>query len=241
MLLFRVVTRTDEQPPETGTDRIRDNTAWLADLRATGVRRDTAILDLRSYVLRAILLYLTRQRSDLAGLDHEELRQLAEDWAQQAVLQIMKNLDGFHGRSRFTTWAYRVAINLAAGSLRRKAWRDLSLEHLTETESPRIHLREDRSEPAPEQAVERAELWETVQAIIRDELSERQRTALTRVVFEGAPVDVVAEQLETNANNVYKIMHDARKKLRSELEHRAWTAEAVMAAFETPVEELGAV
>lgn len=210
----------------------RETEDWLRDLGGgEGMARNDAILELRDYLLRAVLVYLTRHRSDLAGYDFEELRQFAEDWAQLGVMQVLDKLDTFQGRSKFTTWAYRVAINLAAGELRRKRWGNLSLEALQEAESPAISLQEDESAEEPEDRAARQEVWAVVRAIIDEDLTERQRTALTRVVIEGVPVERVAEQLETNRNNIYKIVHDARKKLRRELEARHWHADEVLGLF----------
>jgi RNA polymerase sigma-70 factor (ECF subfamily) len=210
----------------------RTNDEWLADLRSVGLRREAALEELRDYLLRAVLVYLTRHRSDLSGFDYEELQQLAEDWAQQAVIQVLDKLDTFRGDSRFTTWAYRVAINLAAGELRRKRWENVSLEGLTEASSGDLGLHEDAATPTPEAQFARGQVWDTIRSVIQNELTERQRTALLRVVFDGVPVEVVAEQLATNRNNIYKIIHDARKKLRRELERRDWSADEVLRAFE---------
>lgn len=214
----------------------RTNEEWLDALRADGRRRDLALLELREYLLRAVLVYLTRHRSDLAVFDYQELRQFAEDWAQQSLIQVLDSLDSFRGDSKFTTWAYRVAVNLAAAELRRKRWENLSLEGLTESESPDIGLREDTSAPAPESTVTRAQVWASIESVIENDLTERQRTALTQIVLEGVPVEVVADQLHTNRNNIYKIVHDARRKLKRGLEARDWTEDEILRAFQDEVE-----
>lgn len=207
---------------------------WLADLRASGQKRDAAVDRLRTYLLRAIWIYLTRQRSDLTGMHFEDLSQLAEDWAQESVMQVLGNLDRFRGDSRFTTWAYRVAINLVAGDLRRKRWDNSSLDAMTESETADLRpMQSDRS-IAPESRVTRGLVWDAIQTAIRDDLTERQRTALTRVVLEGRPIEVVAGELETNRNNIYKLVHDARKKLRQATEERGWSADEILAAFAPP-------
>ena len=187
--------------------------------------------DLRDYLLRAVLVYLSRHRSDLAGFDYEELRQLAEDWAQLAVLQVLGSLSTFRGDSKFTTWAYRVAINLVAAELRRKRWETVSLEGLRETESPGAAARGEASGPTPESQVSRGQVWAVVEHVIATDLTDRQRTALTRIVLEDVPVEVVAAEMGTNRNNLYKIVHDARRKLRRELEARGWSADDIWQAF----------
>jgi RNA polymerase sigma-70 factor (ECF subfamily) len=210
----------------------RTNDEWLADLTATGPRQEQAVSDLRDYLLRAVLVYLTRHRSDVSGMDYDELRQLAEDWAQAGTLQVLDKLSSFRGDSKFTTWAYRVVINLVAGELRRKRWESVSLEALTEAEQPDLKLREDTAQPSPETELTREEAWSAIQDVIAVSLTERQRTVLTQVVLDGVPVEDVAESLGTNRNNIYKIVHDARRKLRRELEQRHWTADEVFGAFE---------
>jgi RNA polymerase sigma-70 factor, ECF subfamily len=212
--------------------RVRTNAEWLAELGAADARSDATVSELRDYLLRAVLIYLTRHRSDLTGFDYEELRQFAEDWTQLALIQVLDNLDSFRGDSKFTTWAYRVAINLAAGELRRKRWENVSLEGLAESDSPDLAVTEDTALPSPESELTRDQIWSTIQGIIDRDLTERQRIVLTRIVLEGVPVEAVADSLGTNRNNIYKIVHDARKKLRRELEAAHWTAEEMLGAFD---------
>ncbi len=207
------------------------NEEWLSALRDDGRRREAAIEQLRGYMLRAILLYLARQRSDLVGIDFGELRQLAEDWAQQALIQLLERLDSFRGDSKFTTWAYRVAINLAAGELRRKHWENVSLDVLVGEELAEPSLAPGLASSTPEVQLTRQQVWQTLRTVIQNELTERQRTVLWETVVHGVPVEVVAEQLGTNRNNVYKILHDARRKLKRELLRREWQTEEILAAF----------
>jgi RNA polymerase sigma-70 factor (ECF subfamily) len=212
--------------------RRRSNEEWLRALRSRGAMQEEALQDLRDYLLRAVLVYLSRDRSDLARFHPDELRQLAEDWAQEALLTIVDKLDTFRGQSKFTTWAYRVVINLAADELRHRRWKALSLEALAEEEEmPFLSMIEDTQAEDPERAAEQQEIWATIQRIIEEELTERQRTALTNLLFRGMPMKEVAERLGTNKNNVYKIMHDARKKLKERLTEYGLSEEYILATF----------
>ncbi len=215
----------------TARTQQRSNEEWLEALGGQGRQRDLAILDLRDYLLRAILVYLTRHRSDLAGLDYEELRQLAEDWAQQGLLKVLDQLEGFRGDSKLTTWAYRVAINLVASELRRKRWRNLSLDQLLEAGAGSLETTPDDNLPTPEAGATRQEVWQAVETAIAEDLTERQRQVITRVVLEGVSPESVAEALDTNRNNIYKILHDARRKLKQALLRRSWSSEEMLAAF----------
>ena len=49
-------------------------------------------------------------------------------------------------------------------------------------------------------------------------LTDHQRQVLTALALEGVPVDVMAERLDTTRGALYKTLHDARRRLRAELE-----------------------
>jgi len=144
----------------------------------------------------------------------------------------MDKLDTLRGQSKFTTWAYRIVINLAADELRHRRWGALSLETLSEEEGiiPLSMIADTRAED-PERAAEQGEIWITLQRIIDEELTDRQRTALTSLLFRGMPMEEVAERLGTNKNNVYKIMHNARKKLKKRLTEYGLSEEYILATL----------
>lgn len=221
----------DTQTTDVNPSEVLTNAQWLAELGADGRRQEQAVARLRAYLLRAILVYLSRQRSDLAHFDYDELRQLAEDWAQQALVQVLGHLDSFRGDSKFTTWAYRIAINLAAGELRLKRWQNVSLDSMSEGDTPEIEL-QDTDTLRPEQSLTRHQVWDAIDQVIANDLTDRQRTVLQRVVFDGIPGEQVAAEIDTNRNNLYKILHDARQKIKRRLAALDWSTEDILAAFE---------
>ena len=214
------------------TTQRRSNEEWLRALRSRGTSQEEALQDLRDYLLRAVLVYLSRDRSDLAHFHPDELQHLAEDWAQEALVTIVGKLDTFRGQSKFTTWAYRIVINQAAGELRHRRWSAVSLEALPEEEEPSLlSMIEDVRAQDPERATQQEEVLAIIQRIIDEELTDRQRVALTNLLFRGMPMGEVAERLGTNKNNVYKIMHDARKKLKKRLPEYDLSEDYVLSIF----------
>ena len=81
----------------------RTNEDWLADLTAEVSRQETALSELREYLRRGLFAFLREGRSDLARRDSEDVGQMAEDFAQEALLKILDSLSTFRGESRFTT------------------------------------------------------------------------------------------------------------------------------------------
>lgn len=209
----------------------RSNAEWLADLR-DDLAKSEALSDLREYLLRAVYLYLDRYREELTDVDRRELEQLAQDFAQEALLQIQAELETFRGESKFTTWAYRFVINIAAAELRQTRWRTLSLDALVgENEEPLFTFLADREAPSPETVAARNQIIEVIREIMDKELTGRQRYALVSVHFYGVPMATVARELDTTPNNIYKLIHDARKKLKNGLHRRFYSETDVLAIF----------
>jgi len=210
----------------------RTNEAWLSELRDDHPKQAEAIEDLLQHLKRGVLAYL-RTRSDLNYLAETELQHMSEDFAQEAFLKIKANLDKFEGKSKFTTWAAKIAANHTISELRRAKWRDFSLDAITESGTS---LQEILTPPAdqssnPDTESERRQVWETLNDVINNELTERQRQALVAVRIENVPIAEVARMLNTNANNVYKLLHDARLKLKRRLQVLDMDAEYILNLF----------
>lgn len=213
----------------------RTNEEWLSALRGETPDQAEAIEDLRNRLQRGIFYYLSRERSDLTNLSNHDLTQMAQDMAQDAVMRVLENLDSFRGDSLFTTWAMRVGVRVAISDLRRARYRDFSLEALTADSEPSwLSSNPVASEKplSPERATERAEVLTRLQDAIGDALTERQYQALVAVAVNGVPMEVVAERMGTNRNALYKLVHDARRKLRTHLESQGLSMDYMMRLFE---------
>lgn len=194
----------------------RDNQTWLADLGAEGERRDGAISDLREILLRILPNALSRYLSPDSG----HFDAFLDDVAQETLLRVLDRLDTFEGRSKFTTWVYTIAIRIALSELRLRKWKEISLDGLEEGDAPDQMPSEmfASSDPNPESALEQKDAMGLVQQIIHQELTPRQRAVMMAINVRGVPLDVVAERMGSNRNAIYKMMHDARLKLKHRLE-----------------------
>lgn len=214
----------------------RTNDQWLADLRAADSRTQAdAIEALRLRLERGIYYYLSRERSDVGSISTHDLMQMTQDFAQDALLRVLDNLDSFRGDSLFTTWAARVAVRVAISELRRMRYRDFSLDSLTITgEMPPVQLDPllGVTPPVPERAAERTEVMARIASVIRKHLTDRQYRALIAVAVDQVPMEIVAEQLGTNRNALYKLLHDARRKLRAQLQDEGLSFDYILGLFE---------
>lgn len=213
----------------------RSNEEWLADLSNTQEKniQEEAIEALRKRLQRGIYYYLSRERSDLINQPSEVLMQMSEDFAQDAVLRVLDNLETFRGDSQFTTWAMKIASRVAVSELRRARYKDFSLDNLTAEGEIMVRLSPNSSRPlSPERVTEQEDVVGIISKGFEQVLTERQRLALEAVTLRGIPMDVVAEQLDTNRNALYKLLHDARKKLKTYLEQEGLSVDYVMGLFD---------
>ena len=192
---------------------------WVARLTGEATRED-AISELRDYLVRGLAAAM---RSRYNG------RLQADDVVQDAIIKIMASLDQFQGRSRFTTWAMTVAIRVSISEMRRRHYRDVSVESLTKTDQSPLQLAVDSAEPV-ENFLDRQTLLRKMQTLIDTELSDRQRIAI-RCLLEGMPVETIAEKLGGNRNAMYKVIHDARVKLREGMIKQGIDAEQIASVF----------
>lgn len=216
------------------TDRTNDQ--WLADLRGEAGVRGEALSDLRDRLERGLYYYLSTDRSDLSGRSSEELQQMAQDFSQEALLKVLDNLDSFRGESMFVTWASKIAARVAISELRRARYKDYSLDHLTAEGEvmPTITSLAISPEdsPQPEYLTERNDVLAQIDDAINNALTERQRTALMAIAVDGVPIEEVAEQMGSNRNALYKLLHDARSKLKTYMEERGLTLDYIIDLFE---------
>jgi RNA polymerase sigma-70 factor (ECF subfamily) len=199
----------------------RTNEQWLAELR--GPNPDEALADLYDLLVRGLRAALGG-RAD--GVDAN-----IGDFAQEALIKIVSNLDSFRGESRFTTWAKKIAMNVALTELKRRRWRDVSLQDLLDR---RTATGRGLADPqlTPEQVAFQNMVLAKLRRTIDEELTDRQREAVVAVILEGMPIAEVARRMGTNQNALYKLLHDARKKLKLRMEAAGLSPQEVLAAFD---------
>lgn len=212
----------------------RTNEEWLYDLRAGGAIQEAAIADLRNLLLRTVLFFFSRNLDNFGGLARSEILQLAEDCAQEALIAIMNHLSDFRSDSKFTTWAYKFAVNIALMTARRERWKGVSLDQLSFSEdgAPFGWMIRDKSPGlAPDQFAMQGEVREIIREMIEHTLTDKQRRVLLMMVFNEVPMDEVARRLGTNRNAIYKTLHDARRKLKSGLQARGFEIGELLTLF----------
>lgn len=207
----------------------RTNEDWLRELRAIGQVKEAAVADLHAIILSGLPYALSKWLSP----NDPQFKSLSEDVAQDAVLRVLDKLDTFEGRSKFTTWVHKISIRIALTELRRQRWKDTSLDEILDAgnRSKPLWLLGDSSQN-PELSTQQLNMLERIQSIIDGELTEKQRNAMIAISIHGIPIDIVARKMNMKRNALYKLMHDARLRLKNRLRLEGLSPEDILASFE---------
>lgn len=205
----------------------RENADWLRDLQSAGEAREAALADLVSVLQRTLPSGLSRWLSP----DHPQFDDLLADVIQDTLMRVLDNLHTFEGRSQFTTWAYKIAARVALNELRHRRWKNVSLDGLEGEEHDARPFEFPSTTASPETAVERGDMLALVERILAEELTERQRAALHATMLKGAPLEEVAQRMNTNRNALYKLLHDARLRLKNRLAREGLSIEELLDMF----------
>jgi RNA polymerase sigma-70 factor (ECF subfamily) len=187
--------------------------SWLDGLRAPSPRHDQCVRELHALLLRVARREVNRRRALLGGATGPELDDLAHQAAGDALLAIIDNLSSYRGLSRFTTWAYRFVINHVSNKTRQHLWSGRRVM-FNDADWDRLP---DRLQVSPYRRSEQRAQLDALRAAVNTNLTARQREVFVSVALNEVPIDIVALRLDSNRNAIYKILFDARTKLRASL------------------------
>jgi len=198
-------TRT-KQGPASGSR------AGAAAHHHAGAEPDETAARLHELLLKTARSEISRRRAalPLGDLDADDLAQQA---AKSALATITANLGDHDGRTPFAIWASKYVVAEISAEIARLAWRTVSIpadqEHWERLPGI-LGLRAD------EQA-RRSGTLAALQRAINEDLSEQQRAAFKAVALGSIPADVLAMELGSTRNAIYKALFEARRQLLSRL------------------------
>ena len=197
------------------------NEEWLHALSSAGDGQQAALAELRALLMRGLRKALADRKIPAA---------LLEDAVQEALIRIVDRLDTFRGRSRFTTWAMTIAVRAVWTETRRRKWQAVSLEEVVAA-SGDVTGDSFIDMGRPGRDAERSALARRLRDAIERDLTPKQRTVLL-AELAGMPQQEIARRVGSNRNALYKLVHDARKRLRASLEAIGYTGADISSAFD---------
>jgi RNA polymerase sigma-70 factor (ECF subfamily) len=146
--------------------------------------------------------------------DHHQ----AEEAAQDTFYQIYRSIGSFRGESKFSTWIYRIAVNLSRNLIRKnKRYRWVkSLDSLWHEEIGEEEIALATSPDDPERHLEKKERKALIESAVAS-LPEKQRIAFILNKYEDLTSREISEVLGISINSVEARIHRAKLRLQKRL------------------------
>jgi len=181
-------------------------------LTDAGPAREAALGRLHELLVRIARAEVAR-RGPRLRITGPELEDLAYQAAADALVSITGKLGQFRGESRFTTWAYRFVIFEVSAKIGRHFWRH-PVVPLDAEDWSRLPARFGVD---PAHQAEWGDLFAALRQAVDTELTPRQREVFVAIVLNDVPLDTLVVALASSRNAIYKMLFDARRKLRAAL------------------------
>ncbi len=138
----------------------------------------------------------------------------ARDLSQEAFLRLYERAGRFEGRARFSTWFYRLLVNVCLDHRRRHRWwhRVLGGSGASDPDAPSALDRQPAPDPSPDEDAARKQTMTRVWAEL-ERLSPQQRAAV-RLQLEGLATAEIAEVLDCSEATARVHLHRAMTTLR---------------------------
>ena len=201
------------EPPAASAARTDAETAdWVRVLAGAGPERDAALVRLHAMLVRIARAEVAR-RGPRLRISGPELDDLAYQAAADALLAITGKIGQFRGESRFTTWACKFVIFEVSAKCGRHFWRRPAVS-LDAEDWDRLP---DRFGFEPAAEAEWRDLLAALHRAVDTELTPRQRQVFVAIVLNEVRLDALVIELSSSRNAIYKMLFDARRKLRAAL------------------------
>jgi len=157
--------------------------------------------------MSALAELVHRHQSKVLALAYRMLNDWdqAEDLAQEAFLRLYRSAGKYHGRSKFTTWMYRVVVNLCLDQRRKRK----SVLRIDDIDVP-------PAEPTGGDPLEKRETAEAVRRAVA-QLNERQRVVVILHRFEELSHEQISELTGWSKSAVESLLVRAYETLRGKL------------------------
>ncbi|MDP3278311.1 MAG: sigma-70 family RNA polymerase sigma factor [Deltaproteobacteria bacterium] len=180
-----------------------------ASLLAASAEGDTAafrrLVDRHQRRAHAIAYGLVRNPDD------------AREVVQEAFIRVFKHRGDFAGQASFSTWMYRIVVNLSIDRLRKRTGkRFIELDDSVDLDGAPTELLPRRDEVNPFANLDRSRLVEAMQKAL-DELPPYHRAVILLRELEGMSYEEMAQTLDISKGTIMSRLFHARRKMQRSL------------------------
>lgn len=179
-------------------ERVTDEQALVQRAQRGDEDAFATLFQLHRRRVYSVCLSMTRDVSD------------AEDLTQEAFLQVLHKVRTFRGESAFSTWLYRLAVNIVLVKRRRHKFPPmLSLDAPLSSDSPSLQYEIGNRDPYLSSTIDRISLHRAIQA-----LPSGYRRIFGLHEVHGYQHHEIAELLHCSINTSKSQLHHAKRKMR---------------------------
>ena len=180
-----------------------DEARWVARASAGDAAAFRHLVDAHAAALFRVCARITGDKA------------LAEDAVQEAFFNAYRHLREFDGRSAFSTWLHRIAVNAALGEMRKRNRVEAALPE--DDEAADVLASAMEAPPGPERQARSAEFGRDLATQLK-RMSAIERTAFVLRHHEGQSIEEISETLSLSESASKQAIFRAVKKLRGALE-----------------------
>ncbi len=145
---------------------------------------------------------------------------LAQDLVQETFVRVLRSIQGYEHRGAFSTWLYRIAVNLCKDHLRKRRIPMVSLhDYYTTPSGERVYVQERVADQraASDEAVAAARRKELVRRLLAG-LPDEQRIVILMKEYQGLKFREIAEVLDEPEGTVKARLYRGLRTMREQLE-----------------------
>jgi len=146
--------------------------------------------------------------------------QLAQDMVQETFVRVLRSIRTYEHRGAFSTWLYRIAVNLCKDHFRKKKLPMVSLhDYYTTSSGDRVYVKDSIADDAPrsDEAMAAADREEMVRRLLAG-LPEEQRVVILMKEYQTLTFREIAEVLEIPEGTVKARLYRGLRTMREQLE-----------------------
>jgi RNA polymerase sigma-70 factor (ECF subfamily) len=151
--------------------------------------------------------------------------QLAQDLVQETFVRVLRSIHGYQHRGAFSTWLYRIAVNLCRDHFRRKKVPMVSLhDYFTTPSGDKVYVKDQLADETArsDEALAAARREELVRRLLAG-LPEEHRTVILMKEYQGLKFREIAEVLEIPEGTVKARLYRGLRTMREQLERSGIT------------------
>ncbi|MCW8965954.1 MAG: RNA polymerase sigma factor [Candidatus Pacearchaeota archaeon] len=131
------------------------------------------------------------------------------DAVQQTFIELYKSLPGYAGKSKFTTWLYRIAVNVSIQFFRKRRVRDKDQPF-----NPEVHTDSTTESDHP---LEKKELRKQIEEALAS-LHIRKRTVVVLHDIENRTMEEISDIIGVPVGTIKSRLFYGREELKKKLE-----------------------